>query len=207
MAAKKIVMIGDSITDANRLNDPEGIGEGYVKILRDHYITKHPETEVHFVNKGVSGDRITDLEERWGLDVIEEKPDWVSVSIGINDVWRKLDQPGMEQVDPDHFLTVYQRLLERTVEEIGSNLILMQPTIIEENPASRGNQMLKHYVESVNQLAENYQAILVPAHEAFIELLEKNPSPGLTTDGVHMTSTGNMLMAKTWARTVERAII
>ncbi|GGF27332.1 lipase [Halobacillus andaensis] len=207
MAAKKVVMIGDSITDAHRLNDPEGIGEGYVRTLRDYYITDHPEAEVQFVNKGVSGDRITDLEERWDRDIIKEKPDWVSISIGINDVWRQLDHPGMEQVDPDQFSSIYRRLLERTVEETGSNLILMQPTIIEEDLVSRGNQMLTHYVKIVNQLAEKYQAILVPAHEAFIEHLERNQQPSLTTDGVHMTSTGNMLMAKAWIQAVRDTIV
>ncbi|WP_101845551.1 SGNH/GDSL hydrolase family protein [Halobacillus sp. Marseille-P3879] len=207
MVAHKIVMIGDSITDSNRLEDPEGMGGGYVRLLRDYYITEDPEARVEFVNKGVSANRITDLEERWQRDVMDEKPEWVSISIGINDVWRQLDNQEMDQVLPDRFLSIYRRLLNWTSEETGSNLILMQPTIIEEEVFSRGNQMLKSYVEIVNQLAGEFDAILVPAHEAFLKHLKKNSKSNLTTDGVHMTSTGNMLMAKTWIRAVERSII
>ncbi|WP_342743640.1 SGNH/GDSL hydrolase family protein [Halobacillus massiliensis] len=199
----KIVLIGDSITDSHRGADPEGLGDGYVRLLRDFYVTSFPGKELLFVNKGVSADRITDLEVRWQEDVLEEKPDWVSVSIGINDVWRQLDNPGMDQVQPEQFLTIYRRLLQQAAEKTDSRLILMQPTVIEEKPSSKGNQLLKEYVEIVDQLAKEYDAILVPLHKVFISYLKKNGPVPLTTDGVHMTTTGNMLMFKTWREAVQ----
>ncbi len=202
----KIILIGDSITDSHRGTDSEDLGDGYVRLLRDYYITFFPEKELDFVNKGVSANRITDLKQRWQRDVIDVKPDWVSISIGINDVWRQLDNPEINQVDPDQFLSIYKKLLKQVADETDSQIILMQPTVIEEDADSKGNQLLKDYVEIVDKLAKDYQAILVPTHEAFITQIEKNSSVPLTTDGVHMTSTGNMLMARTWIEAVKEAI-
>nr|WP_173917605.1 SGNH/GDSL hydrolase family protein [Halobacillus sp. Marseille-Q1614] len=206
MIVSKIILIGDSITDSHRGTDSEDLGDGYVRLLRDYYITFFPEKELDFVNKGVSANRITDLKQRWQRDVIDVKPDWVSISIGINDVWRQLDNPEINQVDPDQFLSIYKKLLKQVADETDSQIILMQPTVIEEDADSKGNQLLKDYVEIVDKLAKDYQAILVPTHEAFITQIEKNSSVPLTTDGVHMTSTGNMLMARTWIEAVKEAI-
>jgi acyl-CoA thioesterase I len=199
---EQILLIGDSITDADRRQDPEKIGYGYVRLLRDYCTVTYPEKNLSFINKGVSGNRVTDLAARWEKDVLELNPDWVSVSIGINDVWRQLDQPQMDQVYPDYFEEIYTRLLEKVMEHTNAKIILMEPTIIEENRESQGNRMLAPYVEIVHRLAKKFNAILVPTHEAFINFLKSDCKSSLTTDGVHMTSVGNMLMAQTWIKAV-----
>lgn len=90
---------------------------------------------------------------------------------------------------------MYRALLDQSS---GIRLILMEPTIIEEDPQSKGNQMLKPYVDIVRKLAEDCGAVLVPVHQAFTGYLREGSEYKLTTDGVYMTSIGNMLMAQTW---------
>jgi acyl-CoA thioesterase I len=202
MKAKKLLFIGDSITDHGRREDPEQIGFGYVRTLRDYYMTAFPEKEFEFINRGVGGNRVTDLADRWKEDVIDIKPDLVSISIGINDVWRQLDSPGIVQIGPDRFKEVYGNLLTQVREETEAEIVLMEPTVIEEDVHSEGNRLLVPYVEAVHELAEQFQAAVVPEHKAFIEYLESGGRLKLTTDGVHMTSVGDMLMARTWVKSV-----
>ena len=190
---QKWLFVGDSITDSGRNQDAEGLGYGYVRMIRDAIQKKY---DVEIINKGVSGDRITDLEKRWSRDVLSVKPNVVSISIGINDVWRQLDHPEMAQVMPQDFQKKYEELVEK-VRSLGAKCILMEPTIIEERIDSIGNQKLLPYVEIVRQFAVEYDAILVPTHTAFIEKLQKGKGT-LTRDGVHMTEAGNQIMAKTW---------
>ncbi|QTM98019.1 hydrolase [Sediminibacillus dalangtanensis] len=197
----KIVFIGDSITDTGRKEDRQGIGYGYVRLLHDYLMTEFPNSSPEIINRGTNGNRITDLAARWNPDVIDLHPDFVSISIGINDVWRQLDHPEMKQVYPDIFHEIYRQLLD-LLKSSGAIPILMEPTIIEEDPGSPGNQKLKPYVDIVRQLAVQYDGFLVPTHQKFIAFLTGNHKEKLTTDGVHMTSLGNMLMAKTWLQSV-----
>ncbi|MBN3553885.1 SGNH/GDSL hydrolase family protein [Fictibacillus nanhaiensis] len=195
----KIIFIGDSITASNKNTDPDRLGDGYVRMIKD-VLPK----EITVINKGVNGHRVTDLDFRWQRDVIDLEPDLLSVSIGINDVWRQLDSPQLEQVDVSRFEEVYRGLLSKLSPK--TKLVLMEPTIIKENTKSQGNQLLIPYVEVVRNLAKEFDAVLVPTHEVFINHLTKKPDVSLTTDGVHMRRKGNELMAKTWLEAAESLV-
>ncbi|UOE94867.1 SGNH/GDSL hydrolase family protein [Alkalihalobacillus sp. LMS39] len=197
----KIVFIGDSITDCGRREDEEKMGDGYVRLIRDYYYARGKEYTI--MNKGIGGDRVDDLASRWENDVISLQPDWVSISIGINDVWRQLDRLDIEQIYPDRFEQIFSDLLAKVQTKTKANLILMEPTIIEEDIHSEGNQLLVPYVKAIHLLAKKYGATVVPTHEAFLTFLKRKSDVALTTDGVHMTSVGNMLMAQTWLDTIE----
>lgn len=195
---KRIVFIGDSITDSGRREDPNELGTGYVKLIHDYLQVTYPNKQLTIVNRGISGDRVTDLAKRWEEDVIALNPDIVSISIGINDVWRQLDNPEMKQVLPEEFEKVYDNLLSQIKTKTTAEIVLMEPTLIEEDIQAEGNLKLIPYVKIVNDLAKEYQAAIVPTHEVFINYLRSNRTDQLTTDGVHMNSAGDMLMAKTW---------
>ncbi|WP_226537008.1 SGNH/GDSL hydrolase family protein [Fictibacillus halophilus] len=195
----KIIFIGDSITASNKNTDPERLGNGYVRMIKEVL----PE-DVKVINKGVNGHRVTDLAFRWERDVIDQEPDLLTVSIGINDVWRQLDSPDLTQVDISKFEEIYRELLAQLPAT--TKLVLMEPTIIKENPQSQGNQMLNPYVEIVRKLAVEFDAVLVPTHDVFIDHLTKKPDVSLTTDGVHMRKKGNELMAKAWLKATESFI-
>src|SRR5690606_21645652 len=141
-----------------------------------------------------SGNRIIDLYNRWNEDVLSQKADWISISIGVNDVWRQLDKPEIEQVFPDKFESIYRKLLDSIQQSINSKVIMMEPTIIGEDIDSEGNKRLKSYVGIIKQLCSEYNTIHVPMHQAFITFLKQNSNKKLTIDGVHMNSLGRMLM-------------
>jgi acyl-CoA thioesterase I len=203
MEPTKLIMIGDSITEWGRKEDPEDIGTGYVRLISDYLVTTFPEKQFSVINRGIGGDRITDLAERWERDVLDESPDYVSVSIGINDVWRQLDHPELEQVTVERFSEIYRDLLTRLKREIPQvQIILMEPTVIEEDVDSSGNRMLKDYVKTIHEIAGDFSAIVVPTHSAFMTYLRAEHHQELTTDGVHMNSKGNMLMAAEWLKRV-----
>jgi len=95
----KLLFIGDSITDCGRAR-PVGeglhwnnLGNGYVSIVQAQILTKHPESRIIVINMGVGGDTVRHLKARWQTDVLDLKPDWLSIMIGINDVWRQFDNP------------------------------------------------------------------------------------------------------------------
>ena len=194
---QRIVFIGDSITWWG-INESDSIGTGYVRLLHDYLKVTYPDRDFEMVNKGISGNRVIDLAERWEQDVISIQPDIVSISIGINDVWRQVDSPDMEQVPPQRFEEVFENLLLNTKEKTNSSIVLMEPTVISEDVMGKGNSMLKPYIEIIHQLADKYNAVIVPTHQAFISFLKHNKDFPLTIDGVHMNSLGNMLMAKIW---------
>ncbi|WP_240733015.1 SGNH/GDSL hydrolase family protein [Jeotgalibacillus sp. S-D1] len=200
---KTLLFIGDSITECGRQEDVRGIGTGYVNELYKKIVATDSSWEI--LNRGVGGDRITHLEERWERDVLSFNPDVLSISIGVNDVWHQLDWPEQSQVDPPLFEEVYQRLLQQVNPK--TKLILMEPTIIQENYNSKGNQMLTHYAAIVRKLAKQYNAILVPAFSEFMNAIDKGDHGKLTTDGVHMTDEGNQLLAAVWQKAVPAHVL
>ncbi|MBO1510974.1 SGNH/GDSL hydrolase family protein [Metabacillus bambusae] len=203
MVVKKVLLIGDSITEWGRHEDPENLGSGYVRLIHDYFVTTYPNQAYQFLNRGVGGDRIIDLAERWQKDAIDLNPDYISISIGINDVWRQLDHADMEQIGTEQFQQLYIDLLTQVREKTNARIILMEPTIIEEDVKAKGNQLLFDYVEIVHKVAKEFHATVVPTHKAFINYLQSGNDYKLTTDGVHMNPAGNMLMASTWIKAVE----
>lgn len=195
---KKILFIGDSITESGRFTDPEHLGNGYVRMIHDFIKITYPKQNFTVLNHGISGHRIPDLAARWDEDVISHNPEFLSISIGVNDVWRQLDQQETEQVDPLMFENIYKEILTKTTDTIKAQIILMEPTLIEENSEAKGNQLLKPYIDVVHHMAEKYSCIIVPTHQAMLQYMEDGGEYSLTTDGVHMNSAGNLLLAKTW---------
>ncbi len=189
---QRIVFIGDSITDCGRKDDPEGIGSGYVRIVNDYLSLLLPDVTLQVVNRGVSGETILDLKARWQEDVVALKPDWLSVSIGINDEWK--------QVGPERYRDTYRKLLRETIGQCGSSLVLMETTIISENPDDGSNERLQPYNRIVREVAEEFGAILVRQNELFQRYLRAQRGKTLTYDQVHMNSAGNLLIALNWLR-------
>lgn len=202
MRTNRIVFIGDSITEWGRFEDPENLGTNYVRLIHDHLLAQDPDHFPEIINRGIGGNRITDLAARWQEDVIDLQPDLLSISIGINEVWRQLDDASIEQVFPDQFENIYRDLIQQTVKQTEAKIVLLEPTIIEEDIDSVGNHKLKDYVKVIAKIAEEYNLLVVPTHQAFLDYLQSMATYPLTIDGVHMNSTGNYLMAQTWLKTM-----
>ena len=128
---QKILFIGDSITDCDRRGSAQPLGDGYVSMLYNFLQARYPELRLTIVNRGVGGDTTRELNARWQRDVVDEHPDWLSVGIGINDVWRSFGDDPRSAVPIDEYESTLRRLLDRALEATGAGLIMMEPYMIE----------------------------------------------------------------------------
>ncbi|UKS28035.1 SGNH/GDSL hydrolase family protein [Paenibacillus sp. HWE-109] len=186
----KLLFIGDSITDCGRMDDAEDIGYGYVRHIRDYLQLFHSDSQVTVVNKGISGNTVLDLQARWQEDVISHHPDWVSISIGINDAWKEIEINRYEET--------YRSLIVTAIEKVGAKIILMETTVNKENPDSEENHQLIPYNEVIRRLAVEFDAALITLNSGFQKYLRKENPSILTVDGVHMNSAGNLFIAHHW---------
>src|SRR5690625_5997339 len=106
---RTILFIGDSITDCSRAQDPDGLGYGYVRSTAEHFAAHVPTATV--VNRGISGNRVADLVERFGPDVLDMDPQVVTIYIGVNDTWHYFTKG--EEVTAADFEHGYRFMLDQ----------------------------------------------------------------------------------------------
>lgn len=185
---QSIVAIGDSIT----------AGGGYLKFTDEVFAKQYPDLKIpKIINKGISGQKAEDLIKRFEKDVVKNKPAFVTISIGINDVWHRLKSPHDEKI-----LATYKENVGKMVDlaqAAGIKVILLAPTVIQENPDTEGNKRLVMYVDALKQIAADKKCQFVDLHGMFLEALKKKPAEEkgnwLTGDGVHMKPMGNAIMS------------
>ena len=206
----KLLFIGDSITDAGR--DPTGnptpwnlnagLGRGFVDLVAAHLGATHPECGIRIMNRGVSGNTVRDLSARWGTDVIELKPDWLVVMIGINDVWRQFDQPHVTEahVSPEIFKQTLTKLLSRTKLR---GLVLMTPYMIEPNGAEPMRRRMDEYGRIVKLVAKRTGALCVDTQAAFDKVLKHTHPMTLAWDRIHPNTTGHQILARAFLAAVD----
>jgi lysophospholipase L1-like esterase len=200
----KLVMIGDSITDCDRVRPVgeglfDALGKGYVSIVDSLLSTSYPDYRIRVVNMGVSGNTVRDLKTRWPTDVLGLAPDWLSICIGINDVWRHFHSPNQPEwhVPLDEYTNTLDELIRAAQPKL-KGLILMTPYFIEPNRAEPMRKMMDQYGTSVSQLAEKYQAIRVDTQAAFDRVLIELHPMALAWDRVHPTQAGHMIIAQSF---------
>ena len=195
------LFIGDSITDCGRGNDPEGLGGGYVRLIRDWLVCRSPEQAPQIINKGISGNRVLELASRWQEDVIALHPHVLSIKIGINDVWRSLFPPA-SGVPLEEFLATYEKLLADTIAaDPNVKIVLCEPSVISPPQPKVANERLRPYVLAVRSLADKFGdnvLHVVGLHEACLAAEKARPDITWWGDGVHPSSAGHMLLARTW---------
>ncbi len=198
----KLVMIGDSITDCDRKRPQgeglfEGLGKGYVALIDALINVTQPDLGLRIVNMGISGNTVKDLKNRWQTDVMDLKPDWLSVMIGINDVWRQFDQP---QIRESHvYLDEYERTLRELIQQTKSSvkgIILMTPFYIEPLRMDAMRSMMDRYGSVVKSLAAETGSLFVDTQAAFDDLMTSIYPATLAWDRVHPNTTGHMAIAK-----------
>jgi lysophospholipase L1-like esterase len=198
-----ILLIGDSITDCGRRDAQAPYGHGYVSLLRAFTTARHPEARLTWTNRGVAGDTVRDLAQRWETDALAPRPDWLSVMIGINDVWRAFDGHPRDAVPLDEFTETLRTLLRRAVEETGCRLILADPYLIEPDRTAPWRAASDAYVTAVAGLAEEFDALHVQTQWAFDAALESTSSQDWAGDQVHPNLPGHALIAEAFMRVLE----
>jgi len=198
-AATKLLFIGDSITACARQDDPEELGFGYVRMIRDRLVARTPEAAPSVANRGTDSDRIADLERRWQRDVLDHAPDLLSIYIGINDVWHTLP-PNGHGADLGAFVTLYRALLDQTRRALPQTaIVLCEPSVLWLPDRPEANQLVKPVAQLVRVLALQYRALAsVPLHDAFERARTAQPDLPWTLDGVHPSAAGHLLIAQTW---------
>lgn len=204
----KLLFIGDSITDCGRVR-PVGegadgeLGNGYVSLVDGLLTSTTPDTRIRTVNMGISGNTVRDLKGRWQSDVLDLKPDWLSIMIGINDVWRHFDarlRPEM-QVPHDEYEITLEELVHSTVVLV-EGLVLMTPFFIEPNREDPMRKMMDQYGDTVRALAAKYDAVLVDTQAAFDEALKSVHPMALAEDRVHPNLAGHFVLARAFLKAI-----
>lgn len=225
----RILFTGDSITDADRTVLVHGLeeflaksvdvapqqkeeainrvlGTGYPLLIASQLSREEP-GRFEFLNRGVSGNRIVDLDARVKKDCINLRPDVVSIMIGINDVWHEI----MEQngVDASKFRRVYEGMLQEITQALpGVKLMLLEPYVL------RGPATMEHWDtfrketdkrrEIVRELAKSYwekSDLYIPCidtQKLFDEAADGGDAQYWSADGVHPTPAGQWLLAQEW---------
>jgi acyl-CoA thioesterase I len=196
-----VITLGNSITQMGE--DPGR----YVFIMRKVLDTLYPERTVYIVNVGIGGHKSTDMNARFQRDVLQYKPTWVTISVGVNDVWHGFDKDHPNGDGPNRVaLPEYERLVTDMVKRAqaaGIKVAIFTATVIMENLDSPENSILKDYNQALRTIAKKYNCMLVDMDKTFRQVLlplQKQGMPNrgvLTYDGVHMTAAGDWLMAKT----------
>jgi lysophospholipase L1-like esterase len=199
----RVLFQGDSITDGNRgrNQDPNHIlGHGYAFIVAAKCGAAFPELDLTFLNRGISGNKVTDLAGRWQQDTLDLKPDVLSILIGVNDNGK---------VPLDEYEAVYDRLLtDARAANPKLRLVLCEPfTLPVGGVKARWESWraeLKQRQEIVARLAHKHKAVLVRFQAAFDAACAKAPPEYWIWDGVHPTYAGHQVMADEWVHAIER---
>ena len=190
---------GDSITDCGRNESQDGLGSGFVSIIRGFLGTLEKDLDLKIINRGISGDRTAELLARWKEDCEDLKPSVLSIKIGVNDVWRFLETwNGQTYIGPEEYKNNYRKLLDRALSANIRRLILCSPTTIENNQNQKLSDLLAERRDITRELAREYDAVYVPFQERQLQLLRDKPGILWTLDGCHPTLAGHAALAHVW---------
>ena len=193
-----ILFQGDSITDCSRnREDPDSLGGGYVNLVMETVADRYSQSNLKFINRGISGDKIRDLQLRWDMECIDLKPDMLSILVGVNDTL----------ITPvELFEEEYRMLLKRTTEALNAEIILCEPfLLLGDTNAYRDD--LNPKIETVHMLSEEFNTLLLPLDKIFREACSLHPPEYWAPDGVHPTPAGHALIAKSWTEYVEKTLL
>ena len=178
-----------------------GLGNGYVSILQSMFAARHPERLIRIYNAGTSGNTVRDLEARWETDVTAIQPEWLSVMIGINDVWRHFDNPTRPEVAVG--IDEYKERLDRLVGSTRRNvkgLFIATPFYIEPNRQDPMRAMMDEYGEAARAIATRHHCGFVNVQAAFDNFTAHRYPGTIAADRVHPDHTGHFLIAEAfWA--------
>lgn len=205
-----ILFQGDSITDSGRNRDDTGfntskvLGSGYPMLAAASTLEKHADLQLKIFNKGVSGNKVYQLVDRWDNDCIALKPDVLSILIGVNDIWHKLN--GQYNGTVEIYRKDYIAMLEMTKRLLpGVKLIIGEPFGVRGIKAVNDNWYpeFNEYQKAAREIAVQFDAAFIPYQSIFDAAQKFAPGSYWTGDGVHPTLAGAQLMAQAWVSVVK----
>lgn len=200
---RTLLFIGDSITDCGRREDPDALGHGYVRLLADHFAAHEPTATV--LNRGISGDKVADLEARFSADCLAHDPDLVTIYVGVNDAWHRYTRG--EHVDDADFERAYRHLLDQLAAAVpGAPVLLIVPFVADiDARTAQIHEDLDRKVAIIRRLAAEHGHRLVDLEQMLATALAAGHTPrSIAEDGVHPTAGGHRLIADAWLDTAGR---
>lgn len=204
-----VLFQGDSITDAGRNreesapNKPRGFGNGYMLLAASKLLRNHAAKSLQVYNRGISGNKVYQLADRWNTDCLELKPTVLSILIGVNDFWHTLE--GKYSGTIDTYRNDLTTLLQRTKESVpGVKLIIGEPFAVPGVKAvdERWFPQFYEYQKAAREIAGKFGAVFIPYQSVFDKAAKVAPPSYWTSDGVHTTLAGSELMAEAWLASV-----
>ena len=205
-----ILFQGDSITDAGRnkedntFNNPRALGSGYAVLAAAALLEKYAALQLKIYNKGISGNKVFQLAERWDKDCLDIKPDVLSILIGVNDIWHKLN--GQYNGTPEIYKRDYIALLERTRKALPNvKLVICEPFAVKGVKAvdDKWYPEFYEYQKAAREIADQFGATFIPFQKVYDEAQKQAPGAYWTGDGVHASLAGAQLMASAWMNGVK----
>ena len=198
---KTILFQGDSITDAGRsYTDDIHLGYGYPTMVSGVLGMEYP-GQYQMYNRGVSGNRVVDLYARIKADILNLKPDILSILIGVNDVWHEFgNQNG---VDAEKYFKIYSMLIEEIREALPDiQILILEPFVLKASGTQEHWDAFRREVEKraqkAREVAEKYHLVFVPLQERFDEAEKLAPAEHWLVDGVHPSFAGHELIKRAW---------
>ncbi len=200
-----VLFQGDSITDAGREKERQlpnsawSFGNGYAMIAAANLLNSMPEKELVIYNRGISGNKVYQLAERWDADCLNLKPNVLSILIGVNDYWHKRN--GNYDGTVEIYENDYMKLLERTKAALPDvKLVLCEPFYVLDTSAVDETWVapMKEYQVAAKRVSDAFNTIWVPFQTIFDEAVKHAPGTYWTGDGVHPSMAGAQLMAEAW---------
>lgn len=205
----RLLFIGDSITDCGRKRPigegefDQALGNGFVSLVAAALTATYPDYGIRAINMGISGHTVHDLSARWERDVIDLRPDWLVINIGINDVWQNYSFT-WGAID-DEPLLAYKETLDDLILQVRSSLqglVLMTPYILEPNREQPIRKMMDQYGVAVLELAGKHNALFVDTQAAFDAVLRWIDPMELAQDRVHVNLVGHMIIARAFLHSI-----
>ena len=200
---KTILFQGDSITDAGRSREDDSyFGWGYPIRVKEELEFEYPNNYTMY-NRGISGNRVTDLYARLKSDIINLKPDYMSILIGVNDVWHEFDY--RNGVDADKYFKIYSMLIEEIREALPEiKIMILEPFTLK----GTGNEAyfeafreeVEKRAEKAKEIAKKYDLPFIPLQNKFDEAAQLAPNDYWLADGVHPTTAGHELIKREWMK-------
>jgi len=203
-----ILFQGDSITDSGRrkesviCNNVDQLGTGYALFTATSILAKHADKQPKIYNRGISGNKVFQLRERWEIDALAFMPDVLSILIGVNDYWHTLN--GSYKGTVQIYENDLRNLLKYTKDKLPNlQLVLCEPFALSGGSAINDKEwfpMFNDYRIALKKLAGEFNAVFVPFQSAFDEAIKMAPATYWSADGVHPDLPGRQLMAEVWLK-------
>lgn len=204
----KILFQGDSITDAGRNREAGFItGWGYPTLVASRLGYENP-CACEFINRGIGGNRISDLVARMKCDIINLQPDVMSILIGVNDVWHELSS--QNGTGTALFETLYDLLITEVKQALPNIRILIMEPFVLKGPATEEKwedfrDGVAEKAAAARRVAEKHGLEFIPLQEKLNEATTLAPSTYWLRDGVHPSEAGHELLAREWIKTFTKA--